>query len=137
MHGLQRFLKRYGTDIAGYICLLLVLPIGALPGPGGIPLLIAGLGLLSVHNAWARNLLDYVKKHSDSLRGIFFPKNKNTELMWDILAISLFVSAFVISIMSDYWIFRGLAVGIGAVSTTLFMFNRSRLDRLREKFKKR
>lgn len=132
----KKFFKRFGTDIAGYLCLILVLPIGALPGPGGIPLLVAGLGLLSVHNAWAKSLLDYVKKHSSSLRNIFFPHRKNIELSWDIFAVCMFISAFIVSIFIDFWFFKALGTAMGAVSTTIFMFNRARLERLQKRFKK-
>lgn len=134
---MRLFLKRFGTDIAGFTCLVLVLPIGALPGPGGIPLLVAGLGLLSVHNKWAKSLLDYVDKHSSSLRDIFFPKRKNIELIWDIFAICLLVSAFAVAILSEQLPVKILGTTMGAISTTTFMLNRSRLDRLQKRFVKR
>lgn len=136
MRKIKNFFKRFGTDIAGYICLILVLPVGALPGPGGIPLLIAGLGLLSIHNAWAKSLLEYAKKHSNSLRGIFFPSNKNIEFAWDIFAVSLFSSAFLVNIYSEHWFFTILSTVMGASSTTIFMLNRSRLERIGRKIKK-
>ena len=137
MRNIKNFFKRFGTDIAGYLCLLLVLPVGALPGPGGIPLLIAGLGLLSIHNTWAKGLLEYAKKHSNTLRDIFFPQNKNIELAWDIFAVSLFSSAFLVNIYSEHWFYTILSTIMGASSTTIFMFNRSRLERIGRKLKKR
>jgi len=132
----KQFIKRFGTDIAGYTCLLLVLPIGLLPGPGGIPLLVAGLGLLSIHNIWAKGMLDYVKKHSQSLRTIFFPRKRAIEWFWDLSAIALFVSACIISIYADYWFFKAMGTGMGAVSTTIALFNRGRLDSLQRRFKR-
>lgn len=129
---MKKFLKRFGTDIAGYFCLLLVIPIGWLPGPGGIPLLIAALSLLSVHNPWAKSLLDYVKKHSDSLRTIVFPRNKRIELMWDIFAGLLFSSAFIISVFADTTVIRICATAMGAIASTAFMFNRHRLEALQK-----
>jgi hypothetical protein len=137
MQRFKRFFKRFGTDIAGYVCLILVLPVGSLPGPGGIPLLIAGLSLLSIHNAWAQKLLDYVKERSDSLRGIFFPKNKTIELLWDVGAGLLFVSAFVVSIFSDVVLLKIMATAAGAIATTTFLFNRQRLEAIHKRFKKR
>jgi len=48
MKQLNRHSKRIATDAAGYGLILLSLAVGWLPGPGGIPLLVAGLGLLSI-----------------------------------------------------------------------------------------
>lgn len=137
MHSLKKFLKRFGTDIAGYTCLLLVVPVGWLPGPGGIPLLIAALGLLSVHNPWAKKLLDYVKLHSDSLRAIFFPRRKNIERAWDVFAVLMFITAFAVSTQSEILPIRIGATIMGAASTTIFMFNRRRLEQLQRKFSRK
>ena len=134
---MKKFFHRFGTDIAGYMCLLLVIPIGWLPGPGGIPLLIAGLSLLSVHNAWAKKLLDYVKKHSDSLRGIFFPQKKNIEIAWDMFAATVFLGAFLVSINGETTVIKILGTAMGACATTIFMFNRRRLERLQHMFRRK
>lgn len=133
---IRRFFKRFGTDIAGYTCLILVIPVGWLPGPGGIPLLIAGLGLLSANNQWAASLLEYVKKHSTTLRDIFFPKNKKIELAWDIGLISIFFLAFYFSVTADEWYIKALCTAVAAGSTTALLFNRSRLDRIHTRIKK-
>lgn len=136
MYRIKRFLKRFGVDIAGYICLLLVIPVGWLPGPGGIPLLVLALSLLSTHNPWAKRLLEYVKLRSDSLRTIFFPKNRRIELAWDILSITMFISAFAVSIFTETTLIKLLGTGAGAGSTTIFLFNRARLELIQKKLKK-
>lgn len=137
MIGFKKLISRFGIDIAGYTCLILVPLIGWLPGPGGIPLLVAGLGLLSVHNKWAKKLLDYVKKHSENLRTIIFPKKTSVEWFWDIVAIGLFIGACVVSIFVDFWLIRALATGVGALSTTIFVFNKGRIERLQRAFTKK
>jgi hypothetical protein len=137
MKKLTKFFKRFGTDIAGVVCLILVLPVGALPGPGGIPLLIAGLSLLSVHNAWARGLLDYAKRHSASLTSIFFPNRRGIQLAWDIFAFIVFFSAIFVEVAGEAWFFRVIATGMGAGASTVFMLNRSRLERVTQKFKRK
>jgi hypothetical protein len=133
---IKKILRRFGTDIGGYVCLLLVIPVGSLPGPGGIPLLVAGLSLLSVHNPWARKLLEYVKIHSESLRSIFFPKNKRIELAWDFTAAALFVGSFVVLTTTDTRIISLLSTSTGAGATTIFMMNRGRLNRIMQYRKK-
>ncbi len=45
-------------------------------GPGGIPLVLAGLGLLSINEPWAQKWLHYVRQHSEGFRELFFPDKK-------------------------------------------------------------
>lgn len=56
-------LKRILTDTAGYLLIVAGIALGWLPGPGGLPLVLAGLGLLSINNDWARRLRDYIVKN--------------------------------------------------------------------------
>ena len=62
MRGNHRVLKRYALDAAGYLLILLALAIGWLPGPGGIPLVLIGLYLLSLNNPWAQRLRDKLER---------------------------------------------------------------------------
>lgn len=59
--------KRIAIDIAGFGLILLGLLTGWLPGPGGIPLILAGLGLLALNYTWAENLLKDLKKRFSKL----------------------------------------------------------------------
>lgn len=56
------FHKRIAIDIAGFSLIILALLFGWLPGPGGIPLALAGLALLALNYEWAENLLNKLKK---------------------------------------------------------------------------
>lgn len=130
--------KRIATDLAGYGCLLLVPFVGWLPGPGGIPLILAGLGLLSIHNPWAKNLLHQVRAQSESLRDVFFPDKKIVQWAWDFAVIALLVIGYFIDLKTSGLFFRGLSIGMYAVASTTFLFNRHRLRWLEKlKFKKR
>lgn len=133
LSGIKKFIKRFGTDLAGYLCLLLVIPVGSLPGPGGIPLLIVGLGLLAVHNEWAKRLLAYAEEQTDSLRSIFFPKNRAIERLWDAFAVSLFAFSMWYGITYDHRPHSLIATVLGAGASTLFMTNRDRLGFVRTK----
>lgn len=130
--------KRVLTDSAGYACLVLVPFVGWLPGPGGIPLLLTGLGLLSIHNPWAKRLLHYVRERSASLREIVFPDNKIIQLAWDIFVVMLLVGGYMLDVSTEGLFFRGISIGMYALASTTFMFNRHRLRWLEKlKFKKR
>ena len=124
------------TDALGVLLLLLVPILGPLPGPGGIPLLISGFGLLAINHDWADGAVDYVKLHSESLRNVIFPDNFWVKWGWDIFAVFLLVSGTWLNFVAEVWFLKGLSYGIMASSTTLFMLNRDRITWL-DKFLRR
>lgn len=74
---MKKRVKRIAYDIAGVTLIIASPLLGWLPGPGGIPLFLAGLGLLAVHNEWAQNLLHWAKKHAEDFLDIIFPLDNN------------------------------------------------------------
>ncbi len=115
------------TDLGGIGCLILVPFIGPLPGPGGIPLLITGFGLLAVNHDWADSAVDYVKEHSESLRNVLFPKIKWVQWSWDLFCLMLLGGGVWLNIYPEHWFWKALSYGVMASSTTLFMMNRDRV----------
>lgn len=115
------------TDIGGVLCLVLVPFLGPLPGPGGIPLLLAGFGLLAVNHDWADGAIEYVKKHSESLRHIIFPDITWVKWAWDIFAVFLLIAGTILNIHAEEWLLKGFSIAVMASSTTLFMLNRERI----------
>jgi hypothetical protein len=124
------------TDIAGIGCLALVPFLGPLPGPGGIPLTLAGFGLLAVNHDWADDAIHFVKKHSENLLGYFFPDKPLIKWAWDIFALSLFIGGLWLNLTAEWWLLSGLSYGIMAGSSTVFMLNRGRLDWLDNQMRK-
>lgn len=130
--------RRIATDAAGYGCLVLVPFVGWLPGPGGIPLILTGLGLLSIYNPWAKRMLHYVRERSDSLRDVMFPDKKIIQWTWDFAVIGLLAGGYFVEANTEGLVFRGMSIGMYALASTTFMFNRHRLRWLEKlKFKKR
>ena len=90
-------LKKYGKlilfDTLAGICFIGVLLFGWLPGPGGIPLLLAGLGFLAVNHDWAERWLETVKVKGKSFKTIIFPPNLWVRRIYDLLSVSLFTLA--------------------------------------------
>jgi len=129
-------MKRFGRDIAGYGLIIIAFPVGLLPGPGGIPLIIAGLGLLAQHNPWAKKLLQYVDRHSKSFRILLFPERKNIQRLWDGITILLFIGAMIVGIYSGGWIQRILPTSLACMALVLFLSNRSRIEALQRKIKR-
>ncbi len=87
---MKKRIKRIAYDIAG-ITLIIASPfLGWLPGPGGIPLFLAGLGLLAVHNEWAQKLLHWSKVHAEDFLEIIFPiDNNKIKIINDIIGLVL------------------------------------------------
>lgn len=126
------------TDLAGFGCLILVPFLGPLPGPGGIPLTIAGLGLLSLNHESAERMLNYVKKHSDSLRNIIFPDIFWAKWAWDIVAVAVIIFGTLLNFGSgDNTFLKITSVVIMASSTTIFIMNRDRITWIDNKLRKR
>ncbi len=124
------------SDIAGVSLLILVPFLGPLPGPGGIPLLLAGLGLLAMNHDWADRWLHYAKIHSESLRHVFFPDTTWVKWAWDIFAAFMLGFGTWVNIIADEnWFWKGISIGIMAGSTTVFMMNRNRITWLDKKIR--
>ena len=125
------------TDAAGVILLILVPFLGPLPGPGGIPLLLGGLGLLARNHEWAQNWLHTAKKHTDSLRPLFFPDKLWIKRAWDAVAFLMLAGGIWGSfIFDDNRILKGMMIGVMAGATTVFMMNRDRITWLDKKLRK-
>jgi membrane protease YdiL (CAAX protease family) len=122
--------KVIATDFAGVIFILLVPFLGPLPGPGGIPLLLAGFGLLAINHDWADGVIVYIKKRSESLRNILFPRVAWVELAWDIAAIILISGGVWLNFVATNWPTTGMSIAIMATAMTVFVLNRDRITRL-------
>lgn len=130
---LRRHGKRVITDAAGYLLLLAAAATGWLPGPGGIPLAIAGLGLLSINNKWAKDLREYLLANGGKFVQLIFPKNPIAQWAYDLVAIALFcVAAFLGWRHAAIW---QISVAASAFFTATFisLMNRERLARIKAK----
>ncbi len=126
-------LKRILTDTAGYVLILLGVLSSPLPGPGGIPLMLAGLGILSIHNVWAQKLRDRLLQHGGKFVEKLFPQNRWIQLLYDLLVILLLVLvAVLIGRHAALWQIS-LAVGLFFLALTVAGMNRDRANRLKRK----
>lgn len=129
--------KRIAIDALGYLCILGSGLLGWLPGPGGIPLLLAGLGLLSINNDWAKRLLHFIRMRSESLRDVIFPDIPLIQWAWDIFVVLLIVGGTLISLYVENPVLKAAAIALYALSTTCFLFNRHRLHWIERRIRKR
>ncbi|MBC7546589.1 hypothetical protein H7171_02470 [Candidatus Saccharibacteria bacterium] len=126
MNRIKKHTKRIATDFAGYLLILLGAALGWLPGPGGIPLVLAGLGLLSINNEWAARLRHYLAKNSERLIKIAFPDHKIIQLVYDVVATVLLIVgiAYLIRHVALWQI--SLGVTLLFIALTLGLVNRER-----------
>jgi hypothetical protein len=124
------------ANILGVACIIAAPVIGWLPGPGGIPLLITGLGLLSIHNEWARKLKTYVSHHSSNMKELLFPQKPRIELVWDIVSATLIATGiYSITLNKPGIVYSILSTTLLMTGITTFLINRNRLDRIKSKVK--
>jgi Putative transmembrane protein (PGPGW) len=122
-------IKRIATDSLGVLMLIGAILFGWLPGPGGIPLALGGLGLLSINHDWAKKLLINIKDRSSTLYDIFFPDNKLVKAAYDI--IGLLVAGFAIYLLLQSTGFVvSLAVVMLFIGLGLLLTNRRRLQKI-------
>lgn len=131
------FLKRHGkrvlVDAAGYALIIAAALTGWLPGPGGIPLFIAGLGLLSINNAWAQRLRDYLLQHGGKLVKVIFPPIPLVQWLYDVIVVALWVIVFIL-VQQHAAVWQiGLAVSLFFLSVAIALLNRDRMQRLKRK----
>jgi hypothetical protein len=131
MNFMKRNAKRIAVDAAGYLLLIAAALTGWLPGPGGIPLALAGLGLLSINNEWARRLRTYLLDHGGKVVQVLFPKNRYVEWSYDILVfIVLGVVTWLALVHAAIWQIS-LAVGLFFIALAIALLNRDRYNRLK------
>lgn len=129
-------LKRIGIDIAGFGLILLGLLTGWLPGPGGIPLVLAGLAVLSLNYEWAEKLVkDFDKKRVEYTKK-YMEADPLTSRMIDIFSAVILLGGACLLYSQDKVIFKGLGVGLILVATFALLSNQRRLNKLVRRFKK-
>jgi len=131
----MRFFKVLLTDLAGIGLIILAILTGWIPGPGGTPLFLAGLGLLAINHQWARKLLLQVKHHTLKFAEKFFHDHPILMILYDVIAM-LLLTAGIIVLTNIHGPLKASASILIFLSLGLFMGNRQRLQRLNKYFRK-
>jgi len=132
----MRILKIIATDIAGVCLIILAALTGWLPGPGGIPLFLAGLGLLSINHEWARRLLKHVKTHGVRFINAFFREHRLWMLAYDIFAVLLVGFGIIVLAMVTGRVVHVIAISGIFMGAGLFLGNRKRLHVIYQYFRR-
>lgn len=135
MRRIIRFWKIVIIDIVAVLIMLTALAIGWLPGPGGIPLFLIGLGLLAINHTWAERYMVILKEYANRLGDlIFIPKLR---IFYDLLAPALLVlGTWMLVRRSAVWMVS-LGISSSFMALVVFLGNRGRWDRIRQLLKRK
>ena len=67
----MRFFKRWATILVGSLVLAAGVILMPMPGPGGLPVTLAGLAILSSEFPWARRFLARIQQRVEASRSGF------------------------------------------------------------------
>ncbi len=106
---------------------------GAIPGPGGIIVFLAGIAVLASEFDWAENLKEVVmKKAPEEVQKRWRPTPR-WQLVFDITTVLLLTVAVVCLVQRVYLPVISLTTAAVAIAA----FNRNRLERTKARFKRK
>lgn len=125
------------TDVLGVLLMIVAPFLGWLPGPGGIPLFLAGLGLLAINHEWARRWLQDFDKKRLQFTDKYLTKNPVVRWVLDIFSIAAISGGIAILVTQDNLLKRAIGTALISISVIVFLINQKRFDRLVARFKKK
>lgn len=137
MKQMQSKTKRILTDIAGYGLILVGILLSPVPGPGGIPIILGGLALLSINNKWAHDLREYLLRNGGKLVKVLFPDLPHIQLLYDIVVVLLLGLVAVLAWMHAAVWQISLAAFLFLLAVLIAGLNRDRAARLKNSFSRR
>jgi drug/metabolite transporter (DMT)-like permease len=126
---MQQKTKAILKDIGGVLLILAGIAFGWLPGPGGIPLVLAGLGLLASNHEWARRWLDKLRDKGSNISAKIFPDHVVAKLVYDIAVCIVIILGILIIVRYDGKWSYSAAITLFALALCVFALNRQRYDR--------
>lgn len=127
--------KRIIVDIVGFGLVIISPFTGILPGPGGIPIFLVGLGLIASNHQWAVDLLhDFEKRRVDFTNKVLLASPKISRSI-DIVCIVILTVGAYLALTQDNFIARGIGLFSFSISLLLVLSNQKRFERLGKWYK--
>ena len=123
------------VDIAGFGLMIIAPFLGWLPGPGGIPLFIAGLALVATNHEWAENLLKQFEEKREYYRDKYLMASPKVSISIDIVCILLLIVGSYIAFTADTVWWRVPGLGLISVTLIIILSNQKRFERISKWFK--
>lgn len=129
MARIKDYVKIVLIDSVALLCMIAALLIGWLPGPGGIPLFLVGLGLFAINHEWAERYINLLLKYSNRISDLIFtPKLR---VFFDLLSPTIIIwGAYILIYSNKIWTIATGIVFIG-LGIAIFFKNRNRWKNLR------
>jgi hypothetical protein len=128
--------KRLAYDTLGVLLIIISPLLGWLPGPGGIPIFLAGLRLLAIHHPSADRLQKKIVKEGYAFFKKLFTKHPVVQAIYDFFsAVLIFGGFYLINTYTRNMTLTFAIVSIG-IGLALFLGNRDRLETLVKKARK-
>lgn len=127
--------QKIAIDILGVLLIISSGLVGWLPGPGGLPLFLGGLGLLAKNHHWANKLLGHLKVNGNKVIKLVFRDHPLLVIIYDVLASILAILAITYLIKLENYKWLWLIIWVSCLSVGLFLGNRGRYDTFKNKYK--
>lgn len=137
MRWLKNRSKQVALDTVGVLLIVSSFLLGGLPGPGGIPLLLAGLSLLAINHEWAKRLQQRVKEEGRRFLRKMFSEHPVVQIIYDTLALVLVLNGIYLLNIRTRALDLSIALFSILLGAGLFLGNRRRFTRWLTKFKRR
>lgn len=128
--------KRLAIDVIGFGMIGTGIILSPVPGPGGIPLIIAGLAVLAQNYDWAHKLMQRIKDYLAEAAEKSFPKDPIIQRTYDILSPFFLVIGIVLLLKTTGRIWTVISIFIIFQGVLLFWGNRQRGQKLMVWFKR-
>lgn len=137
---MKRFIKFWQViflDTLGVLLIIIAPFTGVLPGPGGIPIFLIGLGLLAINHDWAQRYIDLCKKYADDIGEIIFVKNPKVQIAYDTIAPIMSIAGLYFLFMQKTTWMISLGVFLFFMGLTIFFGNRGRWKHIKHRVKRK
>ncbi|MFZ1323716.1 MAG: PGPGW domain-containing protein [Candidatus Saccharimonadales bacterium] len=136
MSKLRKYSKLILFDTLALLCFIGVVLFGWIPGPGGVPLFLLGLGLLAANHDWAERWLETAKHKGVTFKKWLFPDIKWVRCTYDILTLALMAASVYLVAMYENRFIEAGAVFLGCSGLFVFLLNRDRFGKISSLFRK-
>lgn len=124
--------KRIALNILGALLIIIAPVLGPLPGPGGIPLFLAGLGLLALNNEWAERWLNYLKKHGNNVLESIFTGSRRKLRSFDVAGVLILIAGVTTLVLHNSTFIKGLMIWAIGLALFILLANDERYKKIRK-----
>ena len=125
------------VDILGFGLIIAAAPVGWLPGPGGIALLVLGLSLLANNHEWAERLMNKVKAKAETASKQITEASPRTKWLIDISSVLFIIVAAVLITQFTQSILMTSGISFIIAGVLMALTNQNRHKRIWERLKRK